>query len=119
MDKNIQALLEGVNFIKERMATREDVHEIVNEAVDSAKVELRAEIHEVVNKAVNAAKVELRSEIHETASRTNERLADLERGQEEILDVLRPLSRAHSTDALTIVGHETRITRIERQLAIH
>jgi len=99
MDKNTQDLLETVLFIKENMATKDDVHKIVNKAVDAAKIELRAEMHEGF-----------------TGIRG--RLGDLEKVQEEILDEMRPLSRAHSADAVTIVQHESRITRIEEHLAL-
>ena len=45
------------------------------------------------------------------------RITSLEKGQEEILKELKPLSRAHDKDAVTILSHEKRITRIEKQVA--
>lgn len=34
MDKDTKAILETVTFIKERMLTKEDAHEMIDEAVD-------------------------------------------------------------------------------------
>ena len=56
--------------------------------------------------------------LEEGQKETNFGLKDLESGQEEIKDELRPLSRAHSTDAVTIIAHEQRITRIEKHLVM-
>lgn len=51
-------------------------------------------------------------------SDTNDRLRNLEKGQEKILETLEPLSRAHDKDAVTLVEHGKRITRIERHIGV-
>lgn len=46
-----------------------------------------------------------------------QRIGALESGQEKILEALEPLSKAYDKDSETILNHEKRITRIEKQLA--
>jgi hypothetical protein len=89
MDKNTQDLLETVNFIKDYM---------------------------IANMATKDDLVELRQEMYEGFAAQSERIGNLEKTTREILDELRPLSRAQSADAVTIVRHEQRITRIEKHL---
>ena len=43
------------------------------------------------------------------------RTASLEDSQEQILEKLEPLSRAHDKDAVTIVRHDEHITRLEQR----
>ena len=38
--------------------------------------------------------------------------------KEEILAEIRPIGRAVDTDARTIINHESRISRVEKQLAV-
>ncbi len=43
-----------------------------------------------------------------------ERVTSLEKGQEEILDTLLPLSKAYDKDSVVLMNHETRIARLEK-----
>jgi|GEM_PF-6552319 len=43
---------------------------------------------------------------------------DLERFKEEILEEIRPIAKAVDKDAVTLVGHEKRITMLERKAAL-
>lgn len=45
-----------------------------------------------------------------------ERMTSVEKIQSDILDELRPLSRAQSADSMTIIQHDKRITHIEHEL---
>ena len=81
---------ETLAFIVENMATKEDVR----------KLEARE------------------GRLEETSKESNERLRSLEKGQDKILEELKPLSKAHDKDAETIVDHGRRITRLEKRLSV-
>ena len=65
---------------------------------------------EVSNKAI----FELVSSLYEKVNNDVTMKSDLERVKEEILDVVRPIERAVDKDAVKLVSHESRITKLER-----
>ena len=94
--RTVDDMPEMLSFIIDNMATKDDL----------------------LGMATKDDLLELRQEMHEGFAAQGERIGNLEKSNREILDVLHPLSQAHSADAVTIVRHEQRITRIEKQLAM-
>lgn len=43
---------------------------------------------------------------------------DIQKAKREILDVVEPIEKAFDKDALTIINHEKRISRIEKKLIL-
>lgn len=57
-------------------------------------------------------------EVREDIADLSRRVGSLEKGQEEILKELKPLSRAHDKDSETILDHGKRIIRIEKHIGV-
>ncbi len=93
-----------LQFIIANMATKED---IANMATKDDIVNMATK-DDIVNTATKDDVADLR-----------ERIVSLEHGQAEILDIVRPLSRAHSLDSVTLVSHGKRLTRIEKHLQLN
>ena len=118
MDKNTQDLLETVIFIKDHMITNMATKDDIANMATKDDITNMATKDDLLGMATKDDLLELRQEMHEGFAAQGERIGNLEKSNREILDVLHPLSQAHSADAVTIVRHEQRITRIEKQLAM-
>jgi len=84
-------LLEIVNFIKDHMVTNMMTKD------------------EGMTKADGEA-------IRRDVADLSHRVTRLEEGQDKILEVLEPLSKAHDRDSEVIIDHGKRITRLEQRL---
>jgi|GEM_PF-2555974 len=90
---DLEGILETVIFIKDNMMTKSE---------GATKEEIAA----------------LKEDVSRMERDTSTRLRSLEKGQEEILETLEPLSRAHDKDSITILNHGKRISRIERHIGV-
>lgn len=97
--------LEMLEFIKEHMVMKEDIVDVVRQK-DVADMVRQGDIT-----------IARKSDIAEMATKAEVR-AIVEIATEKILDEIRPMSRAQDTDSLTIINHEQRIGRIEKQLEL-
>lgn len=86
IDASLKRTVERVGNIEENMATKDDVRNAIEDLRTTDIRELR------------------------------DRVGNLEKGQDEILDTLRPLSKAYDKDALMLLDHDTRIVRLEKQV---
>ena len=130
------ATQEDVRAIRLEMATKlatrkhiDALHndfEIMAEDIDSLKADvdvLKTDVAEI-KKELSATKTDVLTFKYETAenfvaSRAEMATKDhLSMMKEEIIERLMPTEQAVDTDATTIVGHERRITHLERQVAV-
>lgn len=94
----LKDLGESMAFVVERMATKDDIKNM------ATKDDIAAVRQEMATK--------------EDVRQLRERVENLEKGQEEILKELKPLSRAHDQDSETIIDHGKRIVRLEKELSL-
>ena len=95
-----------MSYVVENMATKDDIKDM------ATKDDLKnfAKKDDLKNFAT-------KDDLKNFATKDDVR-AIVDGAKEEILAVVRPIERAVDKDAVTVVKHEKRITRIERQLII-
>ncbi len=93
----MQSLIKSVNFIIDRMATKDDLLGMATK-------------EDLLGMATKEDLFELRQEM----ATKNE----LEKVRLDILEAIRPTEKAVDKDAVTILDHGKRISRIERHLAL-
>jgi len=103
-----EEVLEMLSFIKDRMVMKEDIVDMVVKE-DIGDMTTRDDLKRF------ATKEDLKMFPDRTEVREIVEFA-VTRAKEDILAEIRPMSRAQDKDAVTIVNHERRITRIEQEL---
>jgi hypothetical protein len=93
MDANIKSLIESTNRILDTMATKEDI------------ISIQGDITSIQEDIVS---------IRQEMATKN----DLQRVRDEIIEIIRPTEKAVDKDAVTLLNHGKRITRIETHLAL-
>lgn len=97
LEQKVDKLADSVAEISEVLA-----HVVSNMATKDDVAQLREEMSAMAT--VMATKEDVRTMV--------------DRAKEEIMDVVRPVEKAVDGDAVTIVGHEKRIVRIEKHLEL-
>ena len=101
-----QDLKDLMGFVKDHMATKADIAEIRSEMATKENLENYATKDDLQNFAT-------KDDLRNFATKD-----DLQTVKEEILDAIHPTEKAVDKDAVTIVDHGRRISRIEKHLSL-